>query len=281
MSSVVYLMSGQPHLPYLATSLLTLRQWWSGDVIVCAWPESIAIASKIVSDRDIRAQAQMVDPAFRGKNDQFLHKIKLMQSFETGPNLYLDADTLICGNLDKLFLAANRYGFAATQFGDWTTDGGVVKNRISRLAEFEEIDTDLVYRVTNETFPSVNGGVFCCEPTSPVLRVWHDWSWAAKSIFICDECVLHLMVPMFEISDNIFVMDGRYNSSPKFETTIRDVVIWHGHGDCFTRPDKSSRGCDMWRYVFDECRRRNTGGINQWWGMCGNRFLNKMMGAAA
>lgn len=273
---IVYLVSKQPHLPYLVTSLISLRRWWQKEVLVCAWPESYHLVRQIVSDSHINADCLLAEPSYRGKNEQFLHKIQLMQSFDNGPNLYLDADTLIAGDLNHLFAVAEQ-GFCATQFNDWTTDGSLIKNRISRLLEFDEIEEDLVRQVCSESWPSVNGGVFCCQPSSPVLPLWYEWSFAARNIFICDECVLHLMVPRFE-PILLQVASGKYNSSPKFvDWQTPGVCVWHGHGDCFTRPDKSPRGAAMWKHQFELALKEEVGKINRWWPECGNTYLNAMM----
>lgn len=277
--TVVYLMSYPAHAPYLATSLLTLRRHWSGRVKVFAWRESIDIVRQLCRDKRIEAEAVQVVPSYRGKNDQFLHKIELMQQQETGPNLYLDADTLVNGPLTELFSNAQYFGFAATQFCEWDTSGGLIRGRIERLKEFGKIDKSLVDEVTTNIYPSVNGGVFSCMPNSSVLSIWHEWSMAAKSIFICDECVLHLMVPMFEPHERLAVLPGIFNSSPKYvpQSEQSRVRIWHGHGDCWVRPSKSREGWSMWSAALREARRLNVGGIESWFRSVGNKYLDEMI----
>jgi len=277
MSSVCYLMSGAAHLPYLATSLYTLRQHWQGEVRVFAWPESFGIARLLCRDRGIRAGCTMVDPDYRGKNAQFLNKIQVMQSQPYGPNIYLDADTLVNGKLDELAWAGNEYGMACTQFGSWTTKGGVIRGRIVRLREFPEIQQHLIEEVTTKIYPSVNGGVFACTPDSPVLPLWYSWSWAARSIFICDECVLHLMVPMFRAANQLVVLPGNFNSSPKYARESDDIRVWHGHGDCFVRPNKSRRGTLLWLGVLKECLQKNVGSICEWLPSIRHKHFNRLL----
>lgn len=278
--TICYLLSYPAHCPYLATSLLTLRRCWSGRVKVFAWQESIDIVRQLCEDRRIEAEAVLAVPSYRGKNDQFLHKTVLMREQTTGPNLYLDADTLVNGSLVELFSNAQYFGFAATQFCDWTTEGNLIRGRIARLKEFPKIDKNLVDEVISNPYPSVNGGVFACMPNSSVLSIWHEWSYEARSIFICDECVLHLMVPMFEPTERLTVLPGIFNSSPKYvpQTETGRVRIWHGHGDCWVRPNKSREGWSMWSAAMQEARRLNIGGIESWFRSVDNKYLNELIG---
>jgi len=277
MRVVNYLLSYNPHAPYLATSLYTLRHHWSGPIQVFAWPDSYEIVSQIA--QDLGAVCYKREPSYRGRNDQFLDKIELAQTLYDDTNLYLDADTLIRGNIDELFDLTDQFGFAATQFGSWTTAGGLIKGRIKRLEQFPGIETNLIEAVVNNVWPSVNGGVFGFKSNSPVLPLWYKWSNAARSIFICDECVLHLMMPKFGPLNKMHVScGGVYNSSPKHAPPELDddkVKIWHGHGDSFVRWKKSAKGCRMWKKVLDECTERNIGGIKEWIGSCGNKWLGE------
>lgn len=277
--TIVYLMSGPAHAPYLATSLWTLRQHWQGNVQVYAWPESYDMISRITSDSRINAGIHRREPMHRGKNAQFLDKILLMQQVESPSNLYLDADTLIAGPLDEMFMAAEEKGFVATQFSDWFSAGGLARRRIERLKNYSEIDGNLVDMVISEDLPSVNGGVFACRPESPVLPLWLKWSWAARGIFICDECVLHLMQTAFSGDEITVSLGGKYNASPKYVPEIGPdkVSIWHGHGDCWTRPEKSRYGWSMWWRVFRECLDENVGEMQDWYRQTNNKHLNELL----
>jgi len=265
MRVVNYLMSGPAHLPYLATSLYTLRRYWQGAIHIYAWPESLKVATQLANDPRIFAHVFPRIPAYRGKNGQFLDKIKLMQGLPECANLYLDADTLIAGKIDALFGAAEEHGFVATQFNAWTTEGTVIRARLQRLRQFAKIDSEVIDQTLARIYPSVNGGIFACQPNSSILSLWYLWSWESRSIFICDECVLHLMVTKFDDDRGLVVMPG-YNSSPKYtpEQERDKVRIWHGHGDCFTRPQKSLFGTQLWWRVLQVCVGENIGGIREW-----------------
>ena len=282
MRSICYVMSGAAHAPYALTSLLSLRRYWTGKIRIFAWPESFEIMRMIAEDPHVDAEIVPVVPPYRGKNAQFLHKIQIMQQLDSGPNLYLDADTLIIGSVEELFRGAEEFGFVATQFQHWTTGGGLIRNRINRLREFPIVDSSLIDQLFGNCYPSVNGGVFCCQPNNTVLSVWYAWSWEARSIFIADECVLHLMVPKFEPQGRIVVAPGRFNSSPKYvaEEDKPLVRIWHGHGDCWTRPNKSREGYRMWWKEFAYVTNMNIGQVQMWASKCGNKYLDKLLGVS-
>ena len=271
---IVYLISGQAHLPYLVASLHTLRQHWDGPVYVYAWPESCKIAKKIAKDERLSIIAVEREPEYRGKNDQFLDKIKLVQSLQgqVDAALYIDADTTIHGDLSPLFHKATEWGFCATQFCDWTVQGRAPSRRVKDLLGLPSIDPDLIGQLFAYAYPSVNGGVWAAEPTSPVLPVWYDWTMEATLLadnkFIADEKVLHVMQVRFPNNMTV-ALGGAFNCSPrqKFQpSTLYDdqVIVRHYHGDSNCKLNKSQRGIDLWWPHYVECWQRNVGGIWDW-----------------
>jgi hypothetical protein len=279
---IVYLMSGPAHLPYLVCSLWTLRRWWTGAVSVYAWPESWEYVRRIAGDGRLEIQHFHREPAYRGKkNSQFLDKIRLMQQLdECDENMYLDADTTVHREIYPLFSQVAERGFVATQFNDWMSDRRIITNRVERLKQFPFIDQGLVDEVLRGGWPSVNGGVFACRPDSPVLPLWERWTAEAISVFIADECVLHLMQPRFYEAGRIAtLMGGHFNCSPRFQPANlpdEDVRIWHYHGDSNVRPGKAPKGCEIWRSIYKECVEKNIGGIAEWRGEVKNKYLDRL-----
>lgn len=285
--SVTYLLSGPAHLPYLTVSLYTLRKHYDGRIQVFAWPESHDIVKQIAQDSNLNIEVHKRIPEYRRKdgvkgNAQFIDKIDLMMCIYGGANLYLDADTIIQGSLDYLFEQANEYGFVATQWNNWETNSGIVKKRISRLLGREGINQESVKRVLDIPAPSVNGGVFACQPDSPVLDTWYNWTLKVKDIFIADECVLHALIGEYENTQQFgIVVGGKFNCGPKFKPkkfTDEDIVIWHGHGDSFVRPNKSPRGVKLWYPIFVECLSKNVGNMADWVSSIENKYLNRVIG---
>ncbi len=280
---IVFLMSGTPHLPYLVCSLYTLRRWYSGRVVIYAWPESYDFVAEIAKDHRLAVdEVYRRKPTYRKKNAQFIDKILLMQSLPGEVNLYLDADTTIEGSLTPIFDAAIDHGFAATQFCEWVSSGNIARHRIQRLRKFEGIDQSLVERTIDENWPSVNGGIFACRPDSPVLPLWYKWTMEAKGIFIADETVLHILQPKFAIPRDMITLrgGGRFNCSPKYKPKRlkpEDVVVWHFHGDSNVRPDnKSQLGHNLWWPVYCTCFARNIGGMAYWRRQISNKYMDRL-----
>lgn len=266
MYRVFYLMSGPAHLPYLVASLHTLRKHWDGRVSVFAYPESAEVVEQIAADPRLNIEAIRFDPWYTGKNSQFLNKIRLAQSLEGDTALYLDADTTIHGSLGGVFYYADLHGFAATQFSDWKVSGGIIRRRLKTLEAFPEIDQGYLKMVFEGNYPSVNGGVWCSKSNSVVLETWLQWSLAARSTFICDEKVLHLMLPKYALT-HLSVLSGKYNCSHRYQPSDlddEDVIIYHYHGDSCVRPNKSPRGYAMWWPIYQECIKNRVGNIDQW-----------------
>ena len=265
--TIVYLISGEGHLPYLTVSLYSLRRWWSANIVVYAWPESSVIVRRMAEDKRLGIEHIRWEPAYRGSNAQFICKTLVMQSVDAEYALYIDADTLIRGDISPLFDEA-MIGFAATQFNDWTTRTKIIRKRILRLENIEGIDQRLVQKVLLGSWPSVNGGIFACRPNSSVLPTWHDWAVLARSIFICDEVVLHALMPRFMESNEFNVsLGGKFNSSPIHKSKKLkddDVVIWHFHGDSNVRANKSPKGVRLWMPLYETVLKMDVGFINEW-----------------
>jgi len=282
-----YVMSHPAHLPYLVTSLLSLRNHWDGHICVYAWPQSIEIVKQIATDTKLDIECIEWHPEYLGKNDQFECKQRVMLSLkdECKVGLYLDADTMIAGDLSLVFEEAEQHGFCATQFGTWKTKGGVVQARIKRLRDYPEIDQVLVETVLKDPWPSVNGGVFACRPESVVLKKWHEWTKIVRKIFISDETVLHTLLPRYwcgadyPYKEMELLEGGRYNCSPKYqpkELKDSDIIVWHFHGDSNTRWQKSLRGVKLWYPVYQYCLHFNVGRMAEWIDQINYKYLNAL-----
>lgn len=275
-----YMLSHPPHGPYLVVSLNSLRRWCDYPVILHGWEEtgSYDIVSQIANDPRLGPiWARGRDPAFRGHGDYWVDKIDIMlEQRDVDSSLLLDADTIIVGKLDELFEAAEKYGYAVTQFCDWKTTNNIIKNRVKRLLVYPELNLDLINNCLEHAYPSPNVGIFSCVPDTPVLHEWRRWSYIARDVFIADESVMQALLPKYVREGKAAVIDGRFNCSTMRFQHIPDneVVIWHGHGNSFLRPEKSPKGHAMWWEQYQAALERNLGNIRDWV----NKYDNKRMG---
>ena len=253
---------------------------WTGPVFVHVWGESLNFVADIATDNRLDIEIRYREPKLRGKNSQFLDKIQMMMDCPTRLGVYLDADLLVQKPIDRLFAEAEKPGFVATQFNDWKSTGKTISGRIKRLIDREPINQQAVQLVLLQTFPSVNGGVFAARRDSEILPIWYEWSVAVKDVFIADETVLHVLLAEYDATGRIeIIKGGHYNCSPKHKPEAlddNDVVIWHMHGDCNLRPEKSSKGYSLWWPVYERCKKFNVGKINDWVHLIGNRYLKKL-----
>lgn len=287
--SVNFLMSGDAHAPYLVVALRSLRQHYWGKVVVWAYPESLVTIQQISLDSDLSIIVKEWQPVYRGKNGQFYNKQFMMSQLTDPFNLYLDADVMVAGPLDPLFAMVRSSGFVATQFNTWKSNEGVVRKRILNLADkVNDSWKSCVKVASEESLPSVNGGVFGCTPRSTALSMWKGLTEQVLDTFIADEVALHLIVADYqERGSNFFKVaeGGMWNCSPKYQPASlkdTDVKIWHFHGDSNVRPQKSAKGYELWWKAFEECRAANAGKINDW--LLGvlhqNRFLKELVDAS-
>ena len=280
---IAYLMSGSGHLPYLLASLWTLRKHWDGEVIVYAWPVSLKIVQQMAKDSRLNiASVRQRNPKYRKRNAQFLDKIKMMQSMvcEVDAALYLDADTTVHGDLSPIIEAGYEYGFAATQFCHWMTNGTKTKQRIKSLRRVVEFDQTMVERLLKTTQPAVNGGVWACRPDSPVLAEWCEYTWMARYITIADEVSLQCIVKKHN-GKQLHVMEdeGKWNHSavyPVEKIKSEDVRVYHYHGNSCVNPKRTRRGIDLWWPIWKECLSANVGCVWDWKQEIGNEYLNAL-----
>jgi hypothetical protein len=297
---VNYLISGPGHLPYLAVSLYTLRRFWTGYVHIYAWPESYEIAKQIADDPRIHTFISKIEPEQRCRliGGQPFDRIRIMQDDSTKDvGVYLDCDTIVSGDISPLFLHGAAFGLVFTQFCKWVTTGSIISTRIRRLLGIEGIPQVAVRRALEWPMPSVNTGVFACRTDSPALDEWHGYIGAAKHLFIGDEIAAHALASSWippTASRAIVCPSGTFytgggavsiagggiwNCSPKYrpdDIPEESVRIWHGHGDCFTRPIKSPAGVDMWWPLFEEIHRQNIGGIQGWVDKIQHKFFQEL-----
>ena len=232
-TGVFYLLTGPAHGPRLVVSLWSLRRHYRGPVTVYTTnPESHRIGERCSGDELLQVDHRTARLSSRSRNASFLTKLDLLADVPYEEAVYLDADTLVSGQIDPLFTAAQDSGFAATQFADWMTSGRTIRRRIEawRTIQQTQFDSAWLARLIDQATqpsPAVNGGVFAFRRNSELLPAWRTLAYAGWETFICDEIALQLLLGQFTHK----ILDCRFNCSPIYAKRRSDVRIWHFHGE--------------------------------------------------
>ncbi|KKN88390.1 hypothetical protein LCGC14_0249530 [marine sediment metagenome] len=281
---VMYLETGPAHFHNLVVSMWSLRKHCDVPILLYAWPQSYEVAKQIAEDDRLGIEEVIEwvpDWMGGGTTAQSECKQQIIQTIDADVVLYLDADTLVVDSLWTLFEGAWHYGFCGAQFNKWITTGKKISKRIRNLRQFPEIDKDLIDRLLAIPWPATNSGIFACDPKSPVIPKWYEYTVAARKSFIPDENCLYLMMPLFKPFGNMAVLEGgAWNSSTHYQDPDlkdEDVVIWHFHGDSNTRPKKSPKGVELWWPAYQECVKENVGNIQSWRESVRNKHLDRLL----
>jgi len=84
--------------------MYTLRQHWDGPIDVLAWPESYECVKKICNDPILEGNAVEWTPNYRGKNDTFVDKTRLVQDHYDNQIVLFLRICLFCQWKTALFL---------------------------------------------------------------------------------------------------------------------------------------------------------------------------------
>ena len=260
---VIYLLTGASHAVRLVTSLWSLRRHYDGDITVFTTrPESHRIGEFCAGDPRLKVSHCQLPQEKLRKNASYVAKTVAMRSAPYEINLFLDADTLIVGNLDELFDVSSQDECIATQFSNWTTGRRVIQKRLN---SWRDLDSDR-FNATwiNETVdralqpqPAINTGVLAFRHDASILEPWQALTQLGRRKFICDEVAFQLLLTRHPHR----IGDCRFNCSPVHGADSEDVRIWHFHGDKHIRRESGRR---IWLPEYSDCVANNVAGLAEW-----------------
>lgn len=274
-AGVAYLLTGPSHAVRLVTSLLSLREHYQGSVhVFTTQAESHRIGREIAGDVRLDVRHFEFDQRYRGKNGSFLTKLDLLQTPPFERTAYLDADTLVVGDIAPLFEFMDGTQIVATQFAEWSSGRRPVKGRVERWRSLPQerflgFEWKTLIDSAVQSHPAVNGGVFAIRRGAELLRTWHELAILGRETFICDEIALQILLHHFPHQ----ILDCRWNCSPQHARRRSDVRIWHLHGEKHLRPAASS----LWLPWYDRAISDNIGSIREWT-PAGDRRLARFLG---
>jgi hypothetical protein len=260
---VYYLLTGAGHGPRLVASLWSLRKHFDGPVVLyTTLPESHAIGERCANDPRLGVEHRTLPHPRVRRNASYLAKVVLARSIPDPGGLFLDADTLVAGDLGPLFDALADSPFVATRFADWSSARGIVRRRLERWRALASRHADPAEftRWLDEAVrphPAVNAGVFAWRRGADLLEPWEALARFGHRQFICDEVALQILLPRFPHR----LLDHRFNCSAVYGAGEPDARVWHFHGDKHLR---RAEGRALWLPAFRECLRENPAGLADW-----------------
>jgi len=252
---VVYLFCGATFAERVVVSLWTLRKHWQAPVSVIATDDDCQdILQPAAAELDL--QLIRVEPMKARRHSAYLNKTLIPIWTPYQRTVFIDGDTTVVGNFDKLFCP----GLCFTSYSDWQTQGGKISGRLKRWrGRSRLIDAALDWQLA-DSIPALNTGIFAFHRGNPELRLWHEVTLAGKNLHMTDELAAQLVHSHL---DGCEIYDDRYNCSPIYGVHKDDVRIWHFHGRKHLRREV---GKALWWPTFMAAREANVGKLAEWAG---------------
>ena len=196
------------------------------------------------------------------RNSSYLAKPALVREIPEPGGLFLDADTVVTGDIAPLFDGLAEVPFIATRFMDWKTSKKLIRKRIEGWKDLVSDDSaprDLAGMIdaSIRSIPMINSGVFAWRNESELREEWFGLTRLGYRKFICDEIALQLLLSRHDHR----LLDCQFNCSSRYGNETPDVRIWHFHGGGHLKPGK---GRERWLSVYRRCLSDNPAGLRDW-----------------
>jgi hypothetical protein len=263
---VVYLLTHIQLAARLVVSLYSLRRWYHGPITVFTTrPESHEIGKRCADDPNLRVRQEVcLERPGLGYTSSYLTKTTILERSPYRLSVFLDADTIVNGDIAELFAHANEAPLVATNFCSWTTMVEPTSNYLERWRTLQDGSVgkafdlkDRIDRLLQNPYPAVNAGVFAFRNVRRVLRRWDALTWAARGLPMPDEISLQLML----LETKHRMLGSQFNCHPNTWRPGLEARIWH-----FAGRSHLARGrCEqIWLPLYKECRQRRIAGIDEW-----------------
>lgn len=250
---VIYMIYGKKHNAHLIVSFHSLRNHWDGPVAILAGDEEGEKVAELLKAVD-PAKNTIVQPFKRyqssevGRGAGYLTKTMMIDLSPFMRTVFLDADTIVVGDISPLFPFGNGCEMVFTQFADWTT---LHRHIRKRLQSWGDVVPDQVAVQRAYAYPALNTGVLGFSKTSMgFARDWSDTTRRRVS-FICDEIGAQLCF----LNHPHKVLRDEFNASPVYswKWLEGDVEHWektgqfekariiHGHGNKLVKRPQGRR----------------------------------------
>jgi hypothetical protein len=260
---VIYLLTGAQHAARLVVSIHSLRRFYDGpSTLFTTRSESSQIAAHLAADDRLRVGLAEFEEGAADENSSYLAKPRLIPASPYEATLFLDADTLVVGDLTELVDATQEHTLVVTGFCDWKTTYTPIRRRLELWQPLvgtpgDVFGLDDLLAAMSMGLPVINTGVLGCHRDSPVLDPWQRLTALGKDTALPDEVALQLLLPRYRHR----FLDSRFNCSPAFGPHVCDVRIWHFVARSHLGHHESQQ---LWKPAYDECWRANVANLRHW-----------------
>jgi len=256
---IVYLLDGMSYMERMVVSIWSLRKFYGGPITIFVrrYDENKVELFKKDLDCDIKP---FTAPNTEGNSMLVKTRIPELTPYED--TVFLDADTLIVGRVQKLFgrdLTLVRYG------NRWTRD----KLPKKWIGSWKDVGVDinaLVEAQLAEKLPFINTGVFGFRKGNLELRQWRQLADRNRDARMVDELAMQLLTS--KLSHRM--MSDKYNRCPQWGKETEDIRIWHFHGK--RHCSKKDNCQDVWIPAFREACEEGVCELQRWAGKYDRRL---------
>lgn len=234
MRGVMYVVYGEDYVLPCLVSLWSLRKYWAGPVTI--WTDQ-----QLPSDD--KSTVRKLEPHLGVGHPGYCAKSRVINESPYDATLYLDCDTLVCGDPTSLFVSEGDPTIRLVQHADWTVRSSVSWSHVEYVASCGFVHPDRKRRLWDANLPAINSGVFAC---SKACRLGEDWvaATAAMGNRHGDEMAMQFLMLDYPHS----VVGEEYNCLPMW-TKRQDAVIWHGITGTWGRA--AAKWCDALTEAYD------------------------------
>lgn len=260
---VVYFNHGTKHLVRLVVSLVSLRRHYDGPVCILDSGEESAIGplDSIAPHGGDDLTLRRIAIPHRRRNTAYTAKASLWRWSPFDMTLFLDADTVVAGDVSPLLDKAKQSesGFVVTRFSNWTTNAGLIPGRIEKWRNVKAVDIDvaaLVQSALSRPSPAINTGVVAWRRDAAMLPLWERLTGAGWRCPFTDELAAQLLLERHKAA----MVNDAFNCSPIYGANKASAVVWHCHG----HKELRSEAAPLWLPIFTECLTRSVARVRDW-----------------
>lgn len=218
---VIYYNRGESCIIRLLISIKSLRNYYNGPITIFLENSDLSKFSNFISKYNL----SIIEVDSEKLDSSFVRKIAISRLSPYKKTVFIDADTLVVGNIDEIFDSIEDNDLVVTQFCDWLSSGGSISRRIRGFNKYiseETMEKALSYG------PAINTGVYGFNKNYEMFEEWLQLAKLGQSskLYIPDEIACQILLHKYKVK----VLGCKYNVSGKFGMRDEDKRIIHYHG---------------------------------------------------